>query len=154
VTAPAPATRSVVVEREIPHPPEKIWRALTRPELMAEWLMHNDFQPVVGHRFTLSGNWGGTLACEVLALDRHRSLSYSWNHAHADPAYALESTVTFTLTPTPAGTLLRVEQQGFRPGQKQAFGGASAGWRDKLARLERLLDAGGTAPTPIPETEQ
>ena len=46
------ATQSVVVEREIPHPPEKIWRALTQPQLIEEWLMKNDFTPVVDHRFT------------------------------------------------------------------------------------------------------
>ena len=52
-------TRSVVVEREIPHPPEKIWRALTQPHLIEEWLMKNDFKPAVGHRFNLRGDWGG-----------------------------------------------------------------------------------------------
>ena len=52
-------TRSVVVEREIPYPPEKIWRALTQPHLIEEWLMKNDFKPVVGHRFNLRGDWGG-----------------------------------------------------------------------------------------------
>ena len=57
------ATRSVVVEREIPYPPEKIWRALTQPHLIEEWLMKNDFNPVVGHRFKLRGDWGGVLDC-------------------------------------------------------------------------------------------
>jgi len=56
--------RSVVVEREIAHPPEKIWRALTQPHLIAEWLMKNDFQAVAGHRFNLRGEWGGVLDCE------------------------------------------------------------------------------------------
>jgi uncharacterized protein YndB with AHSA1/START domain len=62
-------TRSVVVERELPHPPEKLWRALTQPHLIAEWLMKNDFAPVVGHRFNLRGEWGGVLDCEVLAVE-------------------------------------------------------------------------------------
>jgi uncharacterized protein YndB with AHSA1/START domain len=61
---------SVVVEREIPFPPEKIWRALTQPHLIEEWLMKNDFKPVVGHRFNLRGDWGGVLDCEVLASKR------------------------------------------------------------------------------------
>lgn len=133
------ATRSVVVEREIDHPPEKIWRALTQPHLIAEWLMKNDFSPVVGHRFNLSGEWGGVLDCEVLVVEPNRTLSYTWNFAHDDPAYNLESVVTFTLTPTPAGTLLRMEQSGFRPDQKQAFGGAMAGWREFFAKLEKVL---------------
>src|SRR5262249_30414331 len=70
-------TRSVVVERDIPHPPEKIWRALTQPHLLEEWLMKNDFKPVVGHRFNLRGDWGGVLDCEVLAVEPNRTLSYT-----------------------------------------------------------------------------
>jgi uncharacterized protein YndB with AHSA1/START domain len=131
-------TRSVIVERDLPHPPGRIWRALTEPQLIAEWLMRNDFAPAVGHRFALRGDWGGVLDCEVLALDPGRSLSYSWNHAHDDPAFALESVVTFTLLPTPAGTRLRVEQKGFRPNQARAFGGALRGWKGFLDRLETV----------------
>ena len=131
--------RTVVVERELAHPPEKIWRALTQPHLIAEWLMKNDFAPVVGHRFNLSGEWGGVLDCEVLAIEPNKTLSYTWDFAHADAAYNLKSVVTFTLTPTPAGTHLRMEQSGFRPDQRQAFGGANAGWRQFFARLEQVL---------------
>lgn len=131
---------TAVVEREIPHAPEKLWRALTQPHLMAEWLMKNDFQPVVGHRFTLRGEWGGVLDCEVLEIEPHRSLSYSWDFENEDPAYALKSVVTFTLTPTARGTHLRVEQSGFRPGQKQAYGGAHAGWKTFLSTLEDVVD--------------
>ena len=132
-------TRSVVVEREIPHPPEKIWRALTQPHLIAEWLMKNDFAPVVGHRFNLRGDWGGVLDCEVLAIEPYNTLSYTWNFSHEDAAYNLKSVVTFTLTATGTGTLLRMEQVGFRPDQKQAYGGASAGWRAFFATLEQVL---------------
>ena len=132
-------TRSVVVEREIPHPPEKIWRALTQPHLIAEWLMKNDFMPVVGHRFNLRGDWGGVLNCEVLVVEPNNMLSYTWNFTHEDAAYELKSVVTFTLTPTSTGTLLRMEQVGFRPDQKQAHGGAKAGWQGFLANLEQVL---------------
>jgi uncharacterized protein YndB with AHSA1/START domain len=135
----ATETRSVVVEREIPHPPEKLWRALTQPHLMEEWLMKNDFKPEVGHRFNLRGGWGGVLDCEVLAVEPHRTLSYSWNFKHEDPAYDMQSVVTFTLTPTGAGTHLRMEQAGFRPDQRQAFGGAQAGWREFLESLEQVV---------------
>lgn len=139
MTTPSAETRSVVVEREIAHPPEKLWRALTQPHLIAEWLMQNDFKPAVGHRFKLTGDWGGVLDCEVLTIEPHRTLSYTWNFAHADPAYALQSVVTFTLTPTRTGTHLRMEQTGFRPDQKQAFGGAKAGWQQFFGKLEQLL---------------
>lgn len=130
--------RSVVVERELPYPPDKVWRALTQPHLIAEWLMKNDFAPTVGHRFSLSGDWGG-VTCEVLDIAPHETLSYTWDYAHDDAAYDLKSVVTFTLAPSATGTLLRMEQTGFRPDQKQAFGGANAGWREHLANLERVV---------------
>ena len=135
----ATETRVVIVEREIPHPPEKIWRALTQPHLIEEWLMKNDFKPAVGHRFNLSGDWGGVLDCEVLAIEPNKTLSYTWNFTHEDAAYNLRSEVTFTLTPTSTGTLLRMEQSGFRPDQKQAFGGARHGWQQFFANLEQVL---------------
>jgi len=134
MTATATETRSVVVERELPHPPAKIWRALTQPHLMEEWLMKNDFKPVVGHRFNLRGDWGGVLDCEP-----NKALSYTWNFAHADAAFNLNSVVTFTITATDTGTLLRMEQAGFRPDQRQAFGGANAGWQQFFAKLEEVL---------------
>ena len=132
-------TRSVVIEREIPHPPEKLWRALTQPHLIEEWLMKNDFSPVVGHRFKLRGEWGGVLDCEVLEVEPNKTLSYTWNFTHDDAAFNLKSVVTFTLTRTSTGTHLRMEQSGFRPDQKQAFGGANAGWQQFFAKLEQVL---------------
>ena len=135
-------TRTVCVERDIAHAPEKLWRALTQPHLMEEWLMKNDFKPQVGHRFSLRGEWGGVLDCQVLTLEPPTRLAYSWNFKHEDPAYDLASVVTFILTPTPTGTHLRMEQAGFRPDQKQAFGGAHAGWKGFLDNLEALLAKG------------
>jgi uncharacterized protein YndB with AHSA1/START domain len=132
-------TLSVVVEREFSFPPEKLWRALTQPHLIEEWLMKNDFKPDVGHHFNLRGEWGGVLDCEVLAIEPNRALSYTWNHAHDDAAYDLKSVVTYTLTPTGRGTHLRVEQAGFRRDQPKAFGGAKFGWQKFLENLEQLL---------------
>ena len=131
--------RTVVVEREIAYPPEKLWRALTQPHLIEEWLMKNDFAPRVGHRFNLRGEWGGVLDCEVLVVEPEKELSYTWNFKHEDAAFNLKSVVTFTLTQTPSGTRLRMEQTGFRPDQKQAFGGAHAGWKQFFEKLERVL---------------
>jgi uncharacterized protein YndB with AHSA1/START domain len=132
-------TRAVIVERDMSFPPEKLWRALTQPHLIEEWLMKNDFKPVVGHRFNLRGDWGGVLDCEVLAVEPQKTLSYTWNFSHDDAAYDLKSVVMFTLTPTSTGTHLRMEQSGFRPSQKQAFGGAKAGWQQFFAKLEQVL---------------
>jgi uncharacterized protein YndB with AHSA1/START domain len=135
----ATEVRSVVVEREFPYPPEKLWRALTQPHLIEEWLMKNDFKPVVGHNFNLRGEWGGVLDCEVLAVETDRELSYTWNFTQDDAAYNLRSIVTFTLTPTHTGTRLRMEQSGFHPDQKQAYGGAHAGWKQFFANLDQVL---------------
>jgi uncharacterized protein YndB with AHSA1/START domain len=132
MTKPAAATRSLVVEREMPHPPEKIWRALTQPHLIEEWLMKNDFKPVVDHRFNLRADWGA-VDCQVLAVEPNKTLSYTW------AAYGLESVVTWTLTTTSTGTHLRMEQSGFRPDQQQAYQGASYGWQRFVAGLERVV---------------
>jgi uncharacterized protein YndB with AHSA1/START domain len=131
--------RSVIVEREFPFAPERLWRALTQPHLIEEWLMKNDFKPTVGHRFNLRGEWGGVLDCEVLAIEPNKTLSYTWIFAHDDAAYNLTSVVTFTLTPTSTGTHLRMEQSGFRPDQPQAFNGAKFGWQKFLENLGQLL---------------
>jgi uncharacterized protein YndB with AHSA1/START domain len=101
--------------------------------------MKSDFKPVVGHNFNLRGDWGGVLDCEVLVVDPNRTLSYTWNFSHDEAAYNLQSVVTFTLAPTGTGTRLRMEQSGFRPDQKQAWGGARAGWQGFFAKLEQLL---------------
>ena len=125
-------TLSVVVEREIPHPPEKIWRALTQPHLIEEWLMKTNFKPEVGHRFDFRADWG-SVDCQVVTVEPNRTLSYTWG------AHGLESVVTWTLSPTGAGTRLRMEQVGFRPDQKQAYAGAKFGWARFLENLEQVL---------------
>lgn len=125
-------TRSVIMEREFPYPPERIWRALTQPQLIEEWLMKNDFLPQVGHPFELRGDWG-SVSCKVLEIEPNRTLVYSWN------ANGLESVVTWTLTPSTTGTSLRMEQSGFQADQGQFYQGAKAGWSRFLASLEQIL---------------
>jgi uncharacterized protein YndB with AHSA1/START domain len=131
-TATATETLCVVIEREIPFPPEKTWRALTQPQLIEKWLTKNDFKPVVGHRFSLRADWG-TVDCQVLAVEPNKKLSYTWG------AYDLKSVITWTLTPTATGTLLRMEQSGFRPDQPQYYEGARGGWQRFIAGLEQVL---------------
>jgi uncharacterized protein YndB with AHSA1/START domain len=137
MTNTAAETRSLVIEREIPCPAEKLWRALTQPHLIEEWLMKNDFKPVVGHRFSFrmdpQPNWNGVVDCQILTVEPNKTLSYAWG------ALGLESVVTFTLTPTSTGTHLRMEQSGFGPGQGQAYAGAKYGWQNFLARLDQVL---------------
>jgi uncharacterized protein YndB with AHSA1/START domain len=128
----ATETCSVVVERKMPHPPEKIWRALTQPHLIAEWLMKTDFKPDAGHSFKFTADWGA-VDCRVLMIEQNKTLSYTWE------AMGLESVVTWTLTPMGTGTHLRMEQVGFRPDQQQAFQGAKFGWQKFFANLEQVL---------------
>ena len=139
----ADATRSLVVERVMPHPPEKIWRALTQGPLIEEWLMKNDFQPVVGHRFnflsTPMPKWNGVTDCEVLAVEPNKRLSYSWNASGEEAVNGLKTIVTWTLTPTKGGTLVRMEQSGFRPEDESFHQGASYGWQRMVAGLERVV---------------
>jgi uncharacterized protein YndB with AHSA1/START domain len=125
-------TRTVVVEREIAHPPEKIWRALTQSHLIGEWLMNNDFKPEEGHRFSLAADWGGVDG-EVRSVVPNQTLSYSWETKD------LASVVTWTLTPTASGTRLRMEQTGFQPDQRSYRQGAVVGWKRFFARLEEVL---------------
>jgi uncharacterized protein YndB with AHSA1/START domain len=132
MTDTATQTQTVVVEREMAWPPEKIWRALTQPHLLEAWLMKTDFAPVVDRNFRFTADWGAVDG-QVLVVEPNRSLSYTWG------AYGLESVVTWTLTPTGAGTRLRLEQSGFRPDQQQAYQGAQAGWPRFFANLEQVL---------------
>jgi uncharacterized protein YndB with AHSA1/START domain len=129
--------RSLVIERELPYPPEKIWRALTEGSLLREWLMDNDLLPIVGHRFTFRStpvpNWDGIIHSEVLAVEPNRRLSYRWN------SLGLESVVVWTLVATDTGTLLRMEHSGFGPDQEAAYKGANYGWQRFLGGLERVV---------------
>ncbi len=134
-------TRSLVIEREISHPLDKVWRALTQGALMEEWLLKNDFQPVVGHKFKLRAppmpQWDGIVDCEVLEIEPQKRLSYSWNVGEA--ATGIATVVTFTLTPIESGVLLRMEQSGFRADQEQNYQGANYGWQKFLAALDRVV---------------
>jgi uncharacterized protein YndB with AHSA1/START domain len=135
--------RSIVVERTLPHPPEKVWRALTTAELIEKWLMRNDFAPRLGHRFNFHATpipnaWNGTTDCEVLEIDPPRRLAYSWNASGEEAADGLKSVVTWTITPVDGGAHVRMEHSGFRPRDemgRQAMGG---GWPRIVESLGRV----------------
>jgi uncharacterized protein YndB with AHSA1/START domain len=127
-----PETLSVIVEREVPFPPERIWRALTQPHLIEEWLMKNDFEPVVDHRFSFRADWG-SVDCQVLAVEPNRTLSYTW------VAFEMKTVVTWTLMATSTGTHLRMEQSGFPPNRQQNYQGAKYGWAKFFGALEQVL---------------
>ncbi|MGA9670033.1 MAG: SRPBCC domain-containing protein [Terracidiphilus sp.] len=130
-------TRTLVIEREMPHPQEKIWRALTEGRLIEEWLMKNDFQPVVGHRFkfraTPAQNWDGIIDGEVLVVDPKSRLSYGWG------TLGLETIVAWTLTPTEGGTHLRMEQSGFPSEEGANYKGAKYGWTNFINKMDRVV---------------
>ena len=130
-------TKTLVIEREMPHAPEKIWRALTQGALIKEWLMDNDFQPVVGHNFQFRSNpvpgWNGIIDGEVLILEPHKRLSYSWG------TMGMKSVVLWTLAASKSGTLVRMEQSGFRSEQDAAYKGATYGWQKFLGNLDKVV---------------
>jgi uncharacterized protein YndB with AHSA1/START domain len=134
-------TKSIVVERTMPHPPERIWRALTTAPLIAEWLMRNDFQPVVGHRFQFHARpipgWSGVTNCEVLEVDAPKRLVYSWGDGTESDS-GLKTVVTWTLTQVAGGTLVRMEHSGFRPQDEGGYKGMGGGWPRILEGLERV----------------
>ena len=149
-----PATREIVVEDVLPHAPERVWRTLTSGELISRWLMPNDFEPVVGRRFTFKaapmGGWDGVVHCEVLEIVPNEKLVYSWKGGSDDnPSYGsrLDSIVTWTLTPVEGGTRLRLVHSGFRsPGNDLAFGAMSPGWSRIIERISRAIEGASVAP--------
>ena len=134
------ATKSVVMERVFPHGAEKVWRALTEGSLLAQWLMKNDFEPVVGRAFQFRNEpvpgWDGVIECEVQIVEPLKELSYTWG------SMGLVTVVHWTLTPAAGGTLVRMEQSGFGPDQEFAYKGATYGWKRFLGELEKMLDGG------------
>jgi uncharacterized protein YndB with AHSA1/START domain len=131
-------TESIALEFDLPHAPEKVWRALTDPALLAEWLLPAiDFTLEQGAAFTFKtqpvAGWDGIVNCRFLEIDAHKKLSYTW------AAGGMDNVVTFTLTPTASGTRLSLVQSGFTPDQKQNFGGARYGWKMMGGKLVDLL---------------
>lgn len=145
----APSQREAIAfELDLPHAPEKVWRALTDPELLAEWLLPAvGFELEAGAEFTLwapaQPGWEGDVECRLLEVEAPRRLSYTWVVGEID------TVVTFTLTPIAAGTRLTLMQSGFGPDQRRNFAGARYGWRKMGARLVDLL-AGQGHPRPAP----
>lgn len=139
------SSKAITVEQVLPHLPEKIWRALTEAPLIDEWLMKNDFRPVVGHRFTFQaqpmGEWNGVVDCEVLEVTPPERLRYSWRGgSRANPVHgtALDSVVTWTLTPVDGGTLVRMVHDGFSPENEMGYQAMSHGWLRVLERLDQV----------------
>ena len=131
-------TESLSFEFDLPHPPEKVWRALTDPALLAEWLLPViDLKLEPGAPFTLKTQpypgWDGTVNCRFVEIETHRKLSYTWDVPF------LNTVVTFTLTPTGSGTRLSLVQSGFKEEQKREFGGARYGWKMMGGKLVDLL---------------
>jgi uncharacterized protein YndB with AHSA1/START domain len=137
-TAPS-QTESISFDFDLPHPPAKVWRALTDPELLAQWLLPVvDLELAPGAAFTFKTQpypgWDGTVNCRFVEIEAQRKLSYTWNVPF------LETVVTFTLTPTASGTRLSLVQSGFKPDQKQNAGGARYGWKMMGGKLVDLLE--------------
>ena len=131
-------TEAISFEFDLQHPPEKVWRALTDPALLAEWLLPvADFTLAPGAAFTFRTRaypgWDGVVHCRMLESDPYRTLRYTWSVPF------LDTIVTFTLTPTASGTRLSLVQSGFQPDEKREFGGARYGWKMMGGKLVDLL---------------
>ncbi len=104
-------SRDLVFTRIYNHPPERVWRALTDSKALARWLMENDFEPRVGHRFQFKTDpapgFDGIVDCQVLAIEAPRFLSYTWTGGPID------TVISFSLEPVSEGTRLEVAQRGF-----------------------------------------
>ena len=138
-TAPS-QTESLAFEFDLHHPPEKVWRALTDPVLLAEWLLPVfDLELEPGAAFTFKTQpypgWDGSVNCRILEIESQRKLSYTWVVGGME----LDTVVTFALAPTASGTRLSLVQSGFRPEQKQNWGGARYGWKMMGGKLVDLL---------------
>ena len=135
------STRSLVIERVFQHPPEKLWRALTESPLIAQWMMNNDFEPVVGKKFQFRADpqpsWNGVVDCEVVLVDPIERLSYNWGVGGAGSG--LQWVVAFTLTPAEGGTHVRMEQSGFGVDQQAAYQGGNYGWQKFFGGLEKVV---------------
>jgi uncharacterized protein YndB with AHSA1/START domain len=129
---------SISFEFDLHHPPEKVWRALTDPALLAEWLLPVvDLRLEPGAAFTFKTQaypgWDGTVNCRFVEIEAQRKLRYTWTVPF------LDTVVTFTLAPTASGTRLSLVQSGFKEDQKREFGGARYGWKMMGEKLEDLL---------------
>ncbi|HZS48716.1 MAG TPA: SRPBCC domain-containing protein [Blastocatellia bacterium] len=104
--------RNLFFEETYPYPIERVWRAISDSAAIADWLMPNDFQPVLGHKFQFRSKpqpgWDGIVHCEVIDLDPPRRLGITWKSANS-----VDTVVTFTLESVPDGTRLRLEHTGF-----------------------------------------
>lgn len=131
------------------HPPEAVWAYLTEPELMAQWLMKNDFQPIIGYDFQFrtnpipSLNFDGIFYCRVLEIVPFKKLSYSWKGGPGDGKITLDSIVVWKLQPKDDGTALFLEHSGFSlPENLGIYTGMTDGW---IANLHKMAERINTA---------
>lgn len=131
-------TATIRVQWDLVDPPEKVWRALTDPELLSEWLMPTDMRAESGYRFTFRSQprpgWDGIVHCEILEVIPCERLVYSWRGSSRNEAgQELDTTVMWTILPTSeGGTRLVLEHSGFEP-EGFAFKAMSQGWQGKIA---------------------
>ncbi|TDD15892.1 SRPBCC family protein [Nonomuraea diastatica] len=140
---------AVRVDQFLAHPPVKVWRALTEPELIAQWLMPGDFRLEVGHRYTMQAKampgtgFSGAIQAEVLAFECERMLRIGWRDADPDNPNGADWTITWTLKSEGRGTRLFLAHEGFDPDnplQQRARTLMGGGWRSiVMHRLDEVL---------------
>lgn len=128
------------------HPKETVWEYLTKPELLEQWLMKNDFQPVVGREFQFrtnpipSMNFDGVCHCRVLEIIPFEKLSYSWKGGSGDGEMSLDTVVVWKLVPVDKGTELFLEHSGFgKTEHANFFPGMTDGWLKNVQKIINRL---------------
>jgi uncharacterized protein YndB with AHSA1/START domain len=119
--------QSVTLEVFYPHSPERVWQALTDQRALAIWMLDNDFEPRIGHKFhfrqpivpgfdpsELRGA-NRTIHCEVIELEPSKRLAYRWQEDQTD----YSTIVTWTLIAVPEGTMLQLHHH--QPDQTTAI---------------------------------
>ena len=132
----------IEIEQFYPHPPGRVWKALTDPKALSTWYMANDFQAVVGHSFTFrtdpAPGIDGLLHCEVIVVDEPYRLAYTFIGGWMDR----KTLVSWTLIAQDSGTLLRLQHTGFTELSDAAVRDILAqGWGTFLPHLPAVLAA-------------
>jgi len=118
-------------------PPVEVWKYLTKPELIEQWLTKTDFQPIVGHKFSFADKTGKIISCKVLEVKPFTTLSYSWQYHSAIGHKLLDSKVIWTLVPKEQGTELQLVHNGFTA--PEDLTAHTNGWNTCIKRFENLF---------------
>jgi uncharacterized protein YndB with AHSA1/START domain len=133
--------------------PQEVWEYLTKAELIAQWIMRNDFEPVLGHNFQFRTNpipsldLDGIFDCKVLEIVPFKKLTYSWKGGPGNGVTTLDTVAAWTLEPKDKGTELQLVHSGFNEANMSIFAGMTKGWLQNIQKMIDLLNTRNNANT-------